>query len=116
MSEEQLQLPATQTVIEANDGTKFIVKRPTVGDSLEIGKTKSRLLSGISPESLDDYTKGLANVLATLHHVVVSPEKYNFQGMLDGDDLYDVYSKYTAWQNGFFRPVDGTAPTGTGEA
>lgn len=65
----------------------FTYVRPTIGMSIEIGKTKAFMLGGAP--NVDDDTDAVADMLATLRHTLVKFPEW-WKETLFGTKLYDL--------------------------
>lgn len=102
---------------------KVVMKRPTVGDYLAMGRTKARMLQTeygqepVDPNFIDVDIKFVATLLSTLKHQVVSHPDWmsDLENFMDWDVLTYIYDLYEVWLNSFRRP--GTSiPAGNSEA
>jgi len=107
-------------VIETSRGNKFTMKRPTLGDDIEINVTLLKLLRGLEVEDIPSYVAEPAIIVATLNTVVIEPEEIVFSDATDPEDyeeMVEIFKKYKEWIE-FFRSSGGNTAqdNGTGKS
>lgn len=80
---------------------KFKVHHPTVAEQIQIGVARTQILGGMN-NSVDDYTYGLATVIATLGAVLDErPDWFNPAEIEDPEVFEEVFRKYHDWYSSF---------------
>jgi hypothetical protein len=87
----------------------FKVKHPSLLDQMEIGVRRAKYLNGASIESLDTVTDNISYITATLSVVVKeAPTWFNIATLDSYEVLWEIYTKYKAW-NDTFRRTNATS-------
>lgn len=85
---------------------RFIFRRPTVQDRINIGMIASKEKAG--QVGIDMILENLIYILATFDVVIVEhPSEIVFRNLHDMDGIFDLYNRYNEWLSCFRLSIQG---------
>jgi hypothetical protein len=108
--------PNKPLVVNANEisgletvNGRFVFKRPTIKDRLQIGVLTAKFKQS---QELDALHENMAYILATLQVVCTEkPLGFVFEDCYEVESIFALFDKYSQWLEFFRKPVQADTPT-----